>query len=46
LRSTPDTSVANNPNSETGSETSETDRKTSTELDESLEEGHLRSNYA
>jgi len=45
LRSTPDTGVTDNPNSETGGKTSETNRKASTELNEPLEEGHLRGNY-
>ena len=45
LRSTPDTGVSNDSDGETRSETSETDGKTGTKLDEALEEGHLRSNY-
>ena len=44
LSSTPDTGIANYSNGETSSETGKTDRETGTELNEPLEEGHLRGN--
>lgn len=44
LRRTPHTGVTNDSNGETSGEPSETDRKASTKLDETLEEGHFRSN--
>ena len=41
LRSTTNASITDDANSEARSKTSKTDGKTSTELDEALEEGHL-----
>ena len=45
LRSASDTSVTNNTDSKTGSETSKTDRETGTKLDETLVQRHPYINY-
>jgi hypothetical protein len=45
LRSAPDTGVSNNSNGKTCGETSETNGEASTELNETLEERHLRGDW-